>query len=300
MSIDSQFQFHRVAILGPGLMGGSLGMALRRLPLPPHVAVWARRAETREAALRLGVADAAHESPAAVCKDADIVVICTPVSVVPEILRACLHSLSHNALVTDVAGVKAPVVNEADAIMAESSAMFVGSHPIAGAEQQGIDAARADLYQNAVVALTPTPATNPLALSRAQVFWERLGARICVVSPFEHDRLLASTSHLPHLAAAVLALAVARVSPGNGLSLGDFCGAGFRDTTRLAAGSSELWSDIVKSNSAMLAEALRSFGAEAQRIAALMEARDFDGIQAFLEEARLARMRVLSSRDVTL
>lgn len=294
MSTDSQFR--HVAILGPGLMGGSLGMALRRLPLPPHVAVWARRAETREAALRFGAADSVHESPAVVCNGADVVVICTPVSVVPQILKACSGSLMPGALVTDVAGVKAPVVSEADAIMADNPAMFVGSHPIAGAELQGLDAARVDLYQNAIVALTPSQLTRPDAPGRAKIFWESLGARVCIVSPMEHDRLLAHTSHLPHLAAAVLVLATAGAVPADGLNLGDFCGTGFRDTTRLAAGSPALWSDIVKTNSAMLARALRAFGAEAHRIAALVEAGDFDGVQTFLEDARLARARILAGR----
>jgi prephenate dehydrogenase len=274
-----------------------LGLALRRLPDPPRVAAWARRPETRAEALRLGAADEVHDTPAAACAHADAVVVCTPVPAMAGVLATCVGSLTPRALVTDVGSVKARVVQEAERTLAGSGAWFVGSHPIAGAEQQGIASARPDLYRGAVVVVTPSPATRPEALARVKEFWTRLGARVRLANPEEHDRLLARTSHLPHMAAAALACAVGRDSRPEALA--DFCGTGFRDATRLAAGGPDLWCDIVKSNQAATLEELKAFRREIDRLLTLVETADFEGVRIFLEQGRDRRARMLANGEGT-
>lgn len=278
-------------------MGGSLGMALRGLREPVRVFAWGRHKETREAALRLGAADEVFESPTQACESAEVVVVCTPVMAVAGVLRQCAAGLAPGALVTDVASVKAMIAREAELALAGSKADFIGSHPITGAEQQGINAARSDLYKGAVVVITPTNSTSAATIERARNFWNMLHARARLLEPDEHDRLLARTSHLPHLAAVLLSCVVGR--DANIDDLRDFCGPGFKDTTRLASGGTDLWNDIVKSNHEALRNELRAFGAEVTGLLKLVDDGDFEGVRSFLAQGRSIRNRLLAKEGET-
>lgn len=274
-----------MAILGLGLMGGSLGLALRRRRPAPFVAGYARRPEVRRYARRQGVVDAVFADPAQCVRDADLVVLCVPVRTMPELAAACAHALKPGCVVTDVGSTKSSVVAELRQQLAGCPVNVVGSHPIAGSDQAGIEAAVPDLYEGATVVVTRDRRTPARALVRVLRFWRQLGARTCVLSAAEHDRALAATSHLPHLAAAALVNAVL----SGRQRLTRFCGSGFRDTTRIAAGSEEVWQDIVETNRDAIARELDAFAREVRRLhAAVSRGRPRD-LAAFLTRARRLR-----------
>ncbi len=266
-------------------MGGSLGMALRRQPAV-RVSGYARRAASRRLALECGAVDAVFDNPAAAVRGAQLTVICIPVCQMAALAEACLPGLEPGSVVTDVGSSKAEVVRRMDDLFAGSPAAFVGSHPIAGSERQGLDAARADLYRGALVVVTPSPLTRPDALSMTEEFWAGLGARVRRTAPGEHDRLLAATSHLPHLAAALVSATVGRHAPEQA---GIFCGAGFWDTTRVAEGDPAMWHDILQTNRAAVLDELRAMQCNLEALKAALEDGDFDAVRHLLDNARAQR-----------
>ncbi|OGV62344.1 MAG: hypothetical protein A2498_01380 [Lentisphaerae bacterium RIFOXYC12_FULL_60_16] len=276
----------RVAILGLGLMGGSLAMALRRRAPDIRITGYARRLETREEALRLGLVDGAADDPAQAVADATLVVCGVPVLAVPDLLASCRAALPAGCLVTDVGSTKAWLVRETDSLLAGGRAIFVGSHPIAGSDETGLSAAREELYQDAVVVVTPGAGTPPDAVGRIAAFWGLVGARCRVMTPDQHDQLVARTSHLPHVVAAALAQAVLTDGPAGCEAL---CGTGFRDTTRVAGGSEDLWHDILKTNRQAVQAVLADFSGRLDEFRRLLERGDFEGIRAYLGRSRTVR-----------
>lgn len=277
-----------VAIIGMGLMGGSLGLALRGRGLA-RVHGHARRAETRQAALDLGVADKVFDTPAGALKGASIAVICTPVLSIPALVHECRDSFEPGTVVTDVGSTKAELMNRMAPIVAGMNVTFVGSHPMAGSEKSGIEVARADLYEGAVTVVTPQGGDTP-AVSVVTDLWEKVGSRVIRLSPEEHDRLVARTSHLPHLVASLLVTA-AYSSDDKFKAL---CGPGFRDTTRIAAGSPGMWHDIVRSNRQQILEALRCYQSGLGELLAAIEGGDFDAVRGQLERGRRMRESLTS------
>lgn len=231
-----------LAILGPGLLGGSIALAARERG-GYRVAMWARRAEAVAEVEALGVADRVSTDVRSIVADAALVVLCVPVGVMPALARQVAAAISEGAIVTDVGSVKAEVCAELRAIFRDRG-RFVGSHPMAGSEQTGISAARADLFVDAVSIVTPEAASDAAAVAALVEFWTLLGARVQQVSPHEHDRIVALVSHLPHLLAAALVNTVAAEDP----HAFDFCGPGFRDTTRVASGPPAMWAEILRTN----------------------------------------------------
>ncbi|MDO9541038.1 MAG: prephenate dehydrogenase/arogenate dehydrogenase family protein [Kiritimatiellia bacterium] len=286
--------FNRVAIIGLGLMGASLGLALKRIKIAKKVVGFARRAETRKEALAKKNVDIAYDRIEAAVQGSDFIVLCVPVSVIPGMLKSTPGEfLSPNAIVTDVGSVKAHIVAEAEKAFADGKARFVGSHPIAGSEQRGLEAARADLYRGAVVVVTPTQRTSPRALRIVRQFWQALGSEVVLVSPEIHDRIIARTSHLPHVIAALLAGCVGRERAGKH---GKFCGAGFRDTTRIAEGDPELWRDILENNASYLRKELETFEKEMRRLLAGLKKGNNNMIKKCLSRGRERRQRLLAAR----
>lgn len=255
--------FNRVAIIGLGLMGGSLGLAIKQKGLAQVVVGFARRAETRELALELEIVDQVFERPEDAVQAADLAVFCTSVSSIPELIGACHTRLAADGVMTDVGSCKAEIVKRVEALFPRGKVPFIGSHPIAGSERQGIEAASATLYQNALVALTPTRRTAPAARTQVMRLWQGLDARVQALSPQAHDHLLAKTSHVPHLVAALLAACVGRTQPG---WVGPFCGTGFFDTTRIAEGDPQLWRDIIRANQPAIHNELKAFSREANHL----------------------------------
>ena len=274
-----------VAIAGLGLMGGSLGLALRARSAARSVAGYARRAEVREQALVCGAVDAVHGTLREAVAGADLVVLCTPVLTIPSLARELRDALRPGCLVTDVGSTKQWLASELDTIFAGTGVTYIGSHPMAGSEKTGMEAARGDLYVDACVLVTPTPASPEAAVRRLTAFWESVGGAVTVMTPEEHDALIARTSHLPHLAAALLVAAVAR----DGRSVFPFCGPGFRDTTRIAAGSEDVWHDIVKSNAAAIRRELDVYRDELDSLCGLLDRGDFEAVRTLLAACRRKR-----------
>jgi prephenate dehydrogenase len=276
----------RLAIIGLGLMGGALGLAVRRRGMPWRVAASARRPETRALAIECGAADEVFATPQEAVRDADLVIFCLPVLSIPDELRRCREAFKPGATVTDVASTKSELCAAAEEALAGAGVHYVGSHPVCGSEQTGLEAARADLYENAVVAVTPRATTDPASVEEVRRFWADAGAQVAVMAPEDHDRMIARTSHLPHLVAVMLVESICAVEGERGAML---CGGGFRDTTRIAAGSADIWHDIVKTNRAAVGEVLDDFEQVVQRVRRMIRDGDFELLRLFLEEARRKR-----------
>ena len=275
-----------IAIFGPGLLGGSLLMALRaRLP-QTRLHVWARRVESLEPIHQQGLADVASTDPGTVAKGADLVVLCTPVGAMPALAQSFLPSLKPETIVTDVGSVKASIHRQM-APLAEGRFRWLGSHPMAGAEKMGVAAARADLFVGAVGVVTPTRKSNPGAVRIVEQLWKSVGARLLTLTPKAHDALVSRSSHLPHVVAAQLANLV--LSPGHSKEQGLLCANGFRDTTRIASGSPEMWRDIALANRKNLSQALEAFTDGLLDFKRALENGDAQAVAKFFEQARERR-----------
>lgn len=274
----------KVALIGIGLMGSSLGMALRKRGLA-RVSGYARREETRALALENGVCDEVFDTPAAAVKDADIVVLCVPVLAMAKLIDACADSFAEGCIVTDVGSTKQELCAEIGPRLASTKAVFLGSHPMAGSDETGLEAGREDLYEGAAVILTPDQSVRESDVEKLTEFWKSVGGLVSSMAPAEHDRIIARTSHLPHVVASILVTSVL----GESEQAGEFCGAGFRDTTRIAGGSEDIWHDIVKSNSAAVLDELNKFAGILGDVKDLIETGDFEGVRKFLADARKLR-----------
>jgi prephenate dehydrogenase len=275
-----------VAILGPGLLGGSLALALQARG--KQVAVWARRAEAAAEVRAGGFAQFASTEVRAVVEQAETVILAVPIGAMPALAREIAQHLRREVLVTDVGSVKAGVCTQLGAILGES---FVGSHPMAGSEQAGLSAARADLFDGAVCIVTPEAKTPPSQVQRAADFWGGLGALVRTMPPAEHDALVAAISHLPHLLAAALVQSVAETRP----AAFDLCGPGFRDTTRVAGGPPAMWTEILGENRSAVRAALDALIEKLRGISTLLgtDAPERDLLMnQLLTEARAARERL--------
>lgn len=244
------FQMKRIAILGPGLLGGSLALKLRSLG-GSHVRLWARRREAVDEALAIGCADDTTTDLKAAVNDADLVVLCVPVGAMAQLAGGFLPALNPRTVITDVGSVKGPVLAEIGRLFGRTS-RFVGSHPMAGSEHTGLKAARSDLFDQATCIVTPEESTDPSALAAVCAFWEKVGCRVVKMGAAEHDECVALVSHLPHLVAATLVNTVAEM---NAHAFG-VVGPGFRDSTRVASGSPAMWAEILGGNSAPVVAAI--------------------------------------------
>jgi prephenate dehydrogenase len=276
--------FQRLAVLGTGLIGGSFALAARRRGLVASVVGVARSPETRQAALDCGVADEVTADAAAAVRDADLVYLAAPVGATGRLMADIAPALRPDALVTDAGSTKAGVV----ALAAEHLAgrcTFIGGHPMAGSDEAGPAAADPDLFVGRTYLLTPTPDTPVAALERLRDLVQQLGATVVLVEAGQHDRLVAATSHLPHLVAAALCNSLHDLASRTG-DIRPFTGTGVRDATRIAKGPPEVWRDILLDNRQHLHQALVAFTHEVNRCLEAMDAGDAEALEAFLTGAR--------------
>lgn len=278
-----------VSVFGPGLMGGSLLMALRQRAPDIKLGVWARRVEAVDELKLRKLADFGGTDAAAVAADSQMIVLCLPVELLEKVAAEIKDGLPRNAWVTDVGSVKKSVVETLEKLLGRGGS-FVGSHPMCGSEEAGLQAARADLYEGALCVITPTSHSNPQAVRAVSALWRTVGARTIEMEPAEHDRAAAIVSHVPHVAAALLVELVRAEKP----SFRELCAGGFRDTTRIASGSPDLWAGILSSNRAEVLAALRKLTAAATRIEGALQSNDTDALRAFLAQAAQHRSEILS------
>ena len=280
-------RFQKITIIGIGLLGGSIGLAARRRRLAREVAGFVRRRASLKDCEKAGAVDFATTDLLAAVSNADLVILCTPLSQMRQRVIEMLPALKRGAIVTDVGSVKAGIVREIESPVQKSGAHFVGSHPMAGAEKTGVKAARADLFVNAVCVVTPTKRSNLAAVRKVEAFWKSLGARTLRLAPEQHDALVSRSSHLPHIVAATLANQV--LDPACSPMQAKLCANGFRDTTRIASGSPEMWRDIALANGKNLSRSLNAFISGLQKFQRDLKAGHSKAISSFLETAKARR-----------
>jgi prephenate dehydrogenase len=234
-------QWDTVAIVGVGLVGGSIGLALRRRGLAARVVGVGRRASSLRRARERGALSAATTKLARGAADAELVVVCTPVAQIVQHVREAAEYCPRGARITDVGSTKAAIVASLAGGRLQRDVSFVGSHPLAGSEKQGPQFACEDLFQDRLVIVTPSRRSRAEDVDAIEAFWRALGARVVRMTPQAHDEALAATSHAPHLVASALAAA----TPRKFLPLAS---SGWLDTTRVAAGDAELWRQIISTN----------------------------------------------------
>ncbi len=290
----------RLCIIGVGLIGGSIAKAARKQGLCREILGVDADAANLARAMELGVIDTGFAAKAAEdfatgAEGADWVIIATPAGSAPQIFAALAPIWSAQGIYTDVGSIKQSVVLAARNAFGNMPANFVPGHPIAGAERSGVEAASADLYFEKRVILTPTEETAPNAVRQVGDFWTALGASVSLMEPLHHDQVFAATSHLPHVLAYALVHLLGRMDEQE--EIFQYAGAGFRDFTRIASSSPEMWRDICRLNSAQIIPLMRSMGDELKHVASLMGADSIeptDPLLAYFAESRNARQRFLA------
>jgi prephenate dehydrogenase len=279
--------FDTVTIIGVGLLGGSLGLALKTRNLAGTIRGVGRREATLAIAAKVGAVDETSLDAAQACTGADLVVICTPAALVPKVLDEIAPACSTTAVVTDVASTKDTICTHAKKTW-PSPLRFVGSHPMAGSEKYGPEHSDPELYEGCVTIVEDHPDADAQAQNAVRELWEAVGARVVPMAPNLHDSMVARTSHVPHIAAGCIAQSAAELGDVHAVAA-----TGFRDVTRVAAGRAEIWRDICLTNQKAIATSLVDLG---QRVAAVEEmvARgDGEELMAFFRAAQEARAKAL-------
>lgn len=277
--------FDTVAIVGVGLMGGSIGLALRKERMARHVIGIGRRIEQLRLAENRGAVTEVTTDLRQGVASANLVVVCTPVGDVPEFVAAAAKACKPETIITDVGSTKAAIVAACDKALADSKglwASFVGSHPLAGSERTGVEFARADLFQGRTTVITPTDDTRPESAAKVEAFWQGLGSKVVRMTPEEHDVSIAATSHLPHLVASALAAS----TPADLLTL---TASGWADTTRIASGDVELWRQIFLDNRVNTLKALAPFETVLSELRQALESADGAALTRLLQQGKRIR-----------
>lgn len=279
--------FPKIVIFGVGLIGGSFALALRKVNAVGEVVGFGRSAATLEQAKQLGILDRIGDEVAREVLDADLVLLATPVAQMADIFKRIAPHLGANTLVTDGGSTKGDVVAAARANLGGMIAQFVPAHPIAGAEKSGAAAAQADLYQGKKVVLTPLPENSQDAVACVRKAWELCGAVVSELTPQQHDEVFAAVSHLPHLLSFALVHDIAQ--RGNRELLLSFAASGFRDFTRIASSSAEMWRDICMANREALMRELQQYAAELYVLHQALESNDAAKLEEIFSLARKVR-----------
>jgi len=274
-----------LAVVGVGLLGGSVAKAARAGALARRIVGIGRDAARLQPAVDDGTLDAATTDLDAGVRQADFVLLSAPVLAIEGLLERVWRAAADGVVITDVGSTKGNVVRAAERLAARRPLAFVGSHPLAGSEQSGYRVARVDLFRGATVVVTPTDRTELRAVKAATEFWEALGARVSTLDPETHDRSVAAISHLPHLIACALVDGAARVDP----AALELAARGFKDTTRIAAGDPDMWTEIFLANRTALSASVDAFGkalADLQRAIAVGDAATLRAVLARIKALR--------------
>jgi prephenate dehydrogenase len=281
----------RLAIIGVGLIGGSLARALREADVVGEVVGCGRDSAHLQRAQALGVVDRWMTNPAEAVTGSDLVVIAVPVGAMCDLFKTIRPALAPQAIVTDVGSTKLGVIAAAREAFGKLPASFVPGHPIAGTEQTGVEASFAELFQGRRVILTPTPETDPVATRRVRELWQQTGAQVSEMDPRHHDQVLAATSHLPHVLAYALVDHLAAMDDRTEIFA--YAAGGFRDFTRIASSSPEMWRDIACANREALTAVLDGYLQDLQQLREAIAAGDGEAIITVFRRAKQARDRLI-------
>lgn len=284
-------KLQQVTVIGLGLLGSSITLVVSRGISGMKAAGYSHRAQTRQKARDLGVANVVFDDMAESVADADLVILATPICTFENIFTQIAPALKKGCIVTDVGSTKA-LVHKWAAKKIGKKAHYVGSHPIAGSEQRGVEFARDDLFYNASCILTATKSTNASAVRALKKFWESLGSQVTTMTPAMHDKILAAVSHLPHATAAAL------VNASNDEQL-KYSGKGFVDTSRVASGPANVWADIFYTNSRNICKGIDRTIAELLKLREVIESEDKKRIETLLEKARAKRAKLIEYKMTT-
>jgi prephenate dehydrogenase len=269
--------FQRVAIVGTGLIGGSIALDLKKNALTQEVIGFSRRKSTLLLARKIGAIDRGSQD-IRVIKDADLVILAAPVSTILRLALAISRIIALDCIVTDVGSTKKEIVSRLEKIFPR----FVGAHPLAGSEKQGIKYAAAGIFKESLCILTPTNKTDSQAAGKVKMLWDKLGSRVIFMTPDTHDKILSFVSHLPHSAA----FATINSVPGKYLR---FASTGLKDTTRLAASDSKIWADIFLSNRENMLKSISLLEGNLARIKSAIKSSDEKSLVKILKEAKRKR-----------
>ena len=277
--------FPQVTIVGPGLLGASLAMALRRRKVCDRIVIWARNAERIEECMGKEWCDHAEENLAKAVSGSSVVVVCTSVASISPLVSSIMPDTREGMIVTDVGSVKEPICASAVESAKGASGAFVGSHPMAGSEKSGMDHAKADMFEGKPCIITPQDDTPEAATQAVRAFWEKLGMKVYSMNPAEHDRSVAHLSHLPHLVSSSLAHCL------NGIpeEWKKLAGRGLMDTTRIAEGDPGLWEQIMAMNKSHLLDSVSELENSLKLARERLENGSGDEVREFLETGSLFR-----------
>ncbi len=273
-----------IAIIGIGLMGGSLGLAAKKKKLARKVLGLSRRESTVKKALDMGAVDMGSTEPGAFLMQADFVFIGAPVDLTVSLLKKIKPFLKKNCVVTDLGSTKEKLVREADKLMKNSQSYFVGGHPLCGSEKSGVQYSTPSLFDGATYILTPAKHTNKKAFSKLKAFVQKLGAKPAMLGPSQHDAILSQTSHFPHLAAFLLVKAASRTKDSENFFR--FAASGFRDTTRVAGSPVDVWRDIFLHNKKNILKDIKAFKKELSSFEGALKKGDMTKVTKMLDDAK--------------
>ena len=285
--MDKPLRFNKVAIIGVGLIGGSLALVLKREGLALNIVGIGRGLPNLEAAQKLGIIDSFTRDIGEGVKDADLVIVAVPVLKIAETIRQAAAHLKPGCIVTDVGSVKGAVITEVEPLIPEG-VHFVPGHPIAGTENSGAEAAFPELYIGRKCILTPTQKTDAGALDAVRRVWEATGARVVVMDAGLHDMILAAVSHLPHMIAYTLVNTVGDIED-SGVDALSYSAGGFKDFTRIASSSPEMWSDICAMNKEQILKTIDAFSRRLESLRELIEKEDLSALKTEFDRAKNLR-----------
>jgi prephenate dehydrogenase len=284
--------FGKMTIIGVGLLGASLAKACKERDLVEEVVGYGRNRENLEKARALKIIDHCPADLAEAVKDADLIVLCTPVTTIIPLIQNMIASIRPGALITDVGSVKEPIVKEAEKLVPKG-VFFVGSHPIAGGENSGLEASTANLYQGAKCIVTPTDKTNNSALEKISALWQAVGMQIINLSAEEHDFVFGAVSHLPHIVVYALMNTLGSLRTQDNREVTAFSGAGLKDITRIASSDPVMWRDICLSNRNHSLDLIDRFQNKLDEIRSTIEKGDGQALKEEFIAANKYRLNVI-------
>jgi cyclohexadieny/prephenate dehydrogenase len=284
--------FNKIALIGFGLIGGSIARAARRQGLAAEIVTTARSAKSRARVAELGIVDRVVETNAEAVKDADLVILCIPVGACGPVAQEIADHLKPGAIVSDVGSVKGAVVRDMAPYLPDG-VHFVPAHPVAGTEHSGPDSGFAELFINRWCILTPPEGTDPNAVEKLGAFWTALGARVEVMTPDHHDLVLAITSHLPHLIAYTIVGTADELEGVTQSEVLKFSAGGFRDFTRIAASDPTMWRDVFLTNKDAVLEMLGTFNEDLSKLTRAIRRGDGEALFEHFSRTRAIRRGIV-------